>query len=98
MEVGSDPWAALFSAWSVLSGFFRGALIEIGLDGVNWVSCESNEGVDGLDDASTIVGIDVVSEGLRDATLFVSENGPPCTPWFDMGNALACSTCTPVLA
>lgn len=71
----------------------------MGLDGVNRVSCAAFGGVDGLEDASTTVGVEVVSEGLKDVMLFVSENvllGRPL--WFDMGNALACSTWTPVLA
>lgn len=72
--------------------------MEIGLDGVSRVSCAGFGGVDGLDGTSTLVGIDVASEGLKDVMLFVSENGAPWAPWLDMGKALACSTCTPVLA
>jgi hypothetical protein len=34
-------------------------------------------GVDGLDDGSAIVGVDVVSERLREVMLLVSENVPP---------------------
>jgi hypothetical protein len=65
-------------------------LIEIGLEGVKRLSWSSLGGVDALDeDTSIMVGVEVDSEGLRDAILLVSE---PAALWFDMGNAFACST------
>lgn len=60
------------------TGFFGGALIDMGLDGVRRSPWSSFGGVDGLDDdTSIIVGVDVDSEGLREVILFVSENVPP---------------------
>lgn len=77
-EVDSDPCGPPRSGCSALSdGFFDGTLMEIGLDGVTRVSGGILGGVDGLDEVSTIVGVDVVSEGLRDVMLFVSENVLP---------------------
>ena len=64
----------------------------MGLEGVRRSPWSSFGGVDGLDDdTSIIVGVDVDSEGLREVTLFVSENVPPAGLWFDIGRALACS-------
>lgn len=72
--------------------------MDIGFDGVSCDSCNIFDGVDGLDGTSMTVGVDVVSDGLRDVILFVSENVLPGPLWFDMGNAAAFSTWTPVLA
>jgi hypothetical protein len=52
--------------------------MEIGLEGVNLVCCESLGGVDGGDAApSVIVAVDVVSDGLKEMILLVSEKVPP---------------------
>ena len=74
-----------------------GALMDIGLEGVTLVSCEDLGGVEGLDGGSTSVGVDAVSEGLKDVTLRVSEKDIPAL-WFAIGSALACAILTPVLA
>jgi hypothetical protein len=72
--------------------------MDIGLDGVTLVSCEDLGGVEGLDDGSTRVEVDVISEGLKEVILRESERAIPDALWFVIGKALACAILTPVLA
>ena len=45
-----------------------------------------------------MVGIDAVSDGLKEVMLLASEKVLAGPLWLDIGPALACSTWTPVLA